>query len=109
MKRYAYIATFIVAGEFAGGFLALLIGLGLVQLWAAGIITHPFEKCMGLISLIAFVLMVIGGFLGFAGGRYFWPILYHSDGRLRFRNWAGLKARLRHRSENASVEKHEKH
>lgn len=102
MKRFAYIAVFTLAGEFAGGFLALLIGLLLMNLWAAGYINHPFDQCMGVISTIAFVLMVIGGFLGFAGGKHFWPILYNEDGSLRFHNWSGFKARLRNAKDKSS-------
>lgn len=94
-KRILYIATFTLAGETVFGFLSLLIGIAMVELYVRGIFNHPFQTCLGVISTIAFILMVIGGFLGFRGGVYFWPILYNDDGSLRFHNWVGFKARLR--------------
>ena len=89
-KRLIYIATFIVAGEVLFGFIALLIASAWFWLLADGVVAHSVSVCVHSIKAIAMLLMIAGGFLGFAGGVHFWPVLYNDDGSLKYhtlREW----------------------
>lgn len=108
MKKYIYIATFTLAGEVLFGFVSLLIALVVLNLSARGFLNHSMKTCVDVVSAIAFLLMIVGGLLGYRGGVYFWPKLYRADGSLRFKNWKGFRARLRHTESDDSVGEYEK-
>lgn len=91
MKRSVYLIAFTVLG-----LLVQALVHALVEQWYISLLVSDFERYgfgwswptwFAIHHVLTVVFIVLGGGAGFLAGRFFWPRLYHVDGRPRTRHW----------------------